>query len=132
MSACRGEWSLRLCDLGGELACGGNPTPPAGTPRHHYAVDELDGLLAMQVTGRGIAAVDGADRPVDLMHLFDRAGNRCGRGEERASIVHRAAHPPCPVQYEPSGTALTQRHGKWPVQHNAGFPRKHDGTCESV
>jgi hypothetical protein len=57
---------------------------------------------------------------------------RCGRGEEQAGIVHRAGHPPCPVQYEPSGTALTQRHGKWPVQHNAGFPRKHDGTCESA
>jgi len=60
----------------------------------------------MQIAGHGIAAVDGADRPLDLMHLFDRAG------ADPAALISRLAssiwrvmpHPPA-AQREPSGNA---------------------------
>src|SRR5215472_10816090 len=69
--------------------------PGVGAPPPRHFLDQVNGVPAVPDVTR-VTAVDGADRPLDLLHLLERAGNRVRRRDEQPGTFHLPRHTLAP------------------------------------
>jgi len=88
-------------------------------PSRRNALEAFDRVLAVQVYSRGLVAVDGADRLLDLAHFLSRAGNRSPRRRAGRRRSCRDSWSSLPTtmsrQAAPRRPTLAALLGVWPA-----------------